>query len=160
MTRAVECRLAEYIASNPELPEPYTRPHPDHYVMYPLFIDPAGHFCVASAVWNVGQSTPIHSHETWGVLGILAGEESETRYHRPVGTTIEPLVPMGEHVLTPGMVEVCCTTDEDVHSVSAHSDIPCVGIHIYGADICAIDRTSFATDGSRKKFRSTWATPL
>ena len=40
-------------------------------------------FSIASAVWNVGQGTPVHGHETWGVVGIYCGVEVETRYEKP-----------------------------------------------------------------------------
>jgi 3-mercaptopropionate dioxygenase len=49
-----------------------------HHVTYPLYIaDDRG--SMASVVWEVGQRTPVHSHETWGVVGIYSGVEHEVR---------------------------------------------------------------------------------
>jgi predicted metal-dependent enzyme (double-stranded beta helix superfamily) len=56
-----------------------------------------------------------------------------------------------------GEVFVCCTTDEDCHRVSCGSDIPCVGIHVYGADIGVMERHSYDTEtGEMKAFVSGW----
>jgi hypothetical protein len=47
-------------------------------------------------------------------------------------------------------VTVCCTTDDDVHRVACGSDEPCIGIHVYGANIGALSRRRYdhlVTDG-------------
>lgn len=124
------------------LPDAYTTPHADHYVMYPLHVDPAGRFSVASAVWNVGQSTPVHGHETWGVVGIYAGGENELRYAKPTRPNV-PLEPLEPHLWNPGQVTVCCTVDDDIHQVACYGSTPCVGIHVYGADIGTLSRRSY-----------------
>lgn len=93
---------------------------------------------MASVVWDVGQRTPVHSHETWGVVGIYSGTEREVRYLKPVAPTAgAPLTPAGEEQVT-----VCCTTDDDVHSVAAIGNEPTVGIHVYGGNIGTIRRRS------------------
>ena len=43
----------------------------------------------------------------------------------------------------PGEVTVCCTSDRDLHQVGCGSDVPCIGIHVYGGDIWQIRRRSF-----------------
>ena len=53
-------------------------------------------------MWDVGQQTPVHSHETWGVVGIYSGIEGETRYVKP-RVDGEPLVLVdrhGQHIAT------------------------------------------------------------
>jgi predicted metal-dependent enzyme (double-stranded beta helix superfamily) len=132
-------------------------PHPDHYVMYPLYIAQDESFSVASAVWDVGQGTPTHGHEKWGVVGIKSGAEKETRYRKPSEPNV-PLVALPEHVWNPGEVTVCCTTDDDVHRVSCGSDAACVGIHVYGANIGTLERRRYEpATGEVGWFVSTWA---
>lgn len=92
-------------------------------------------FYIASAVWNVGQSTPIHGHGVWGVVGIYSGAERELRFGFPDPEAPGPVELLDEEVFTPGQVTVCCTTDQDIHKVSAATDEPCIGIHIYGGNI-------------------------
>lgn len=160
VTRAVASMLEELLEGTDfVLPESVTAAHSDHYVMYPLYVHPSGSFSIASAVWNVGQSTPVHGHETWGVVGIYSGGEHERRYVKPTRAD-EPLVPAGEQVWSPGQVTVCCTTDDDVHEVSCAGDAPCVGIHVYGADIGTLRRRAYDPEtGAVRWFVSSWATP-
>jgi 3-mercaptopropionate dioxygenase len=62
--------LSALLASGYRLPEPFTRPAKDHHVNYPLHISRGGGWSLASVVWNMGQSTPVHGHETWGAVGV------------------------------------------------------------------------------------------
>lgn len=161
LTSLVADRLRTALADGINLPASVTKPRPDRYVMYPLHIDPAGRFCIASAVWGVHQETPIHSHETWGVVGIHSGVEHEISYTKPreAGEIPQPL-DGGTYDWNVGEVTVCCTTDHDVHKVNCGSDIPCVGIHIYGADIGKITRHAYdAKTGEVKDFITKWETP-
>lgn len=104
---------------------------------------------------------PVHSHETWGVVGIYAGIEKETRYLKPVESTQgTPLTPAGESRWTPGQVTVCCTTDDDVHSVTALGDEPTIGIHVYGGNISTIRRCAYdPATGESQWFTSDWDSP-
>src|SRR5690606_31125095 len=118
-----------------------------------------GSFSIASAVWNVGQETPIHDHGTWGVIGIWSGVEREHRFAKPEQDGQVPVF-LEERLLPAGSVEVCCTTDQDIHRVAAATDEPCIGIHVYGGDIGSLPRRWYnAETGEVKYFTSTWAQP-
>lgn len=101
----------------------------------------------------------MHSHETWGVVGVHAGIKEGTRYPRPAATRAGPPPdPARASRWTPGQVTVCCTTDDDVHRVSCVGEEPCVGIHVYGADIGTLRRRSYdPVDGSVTWFVSSWS---
>ncbi|TCP47826.1 putative metal-dependent enzyme (double-stranded beta helix superfamily) [Tamaricihabitans halophyticus] len=159
VTASIADTLAELLADKAfTLPASHITAHPDHYVMYPLYVAPDGAFSIASAVWNVGQRTPVHGHETWGVVGIYSGVEREVRYAKPADGVVPER--LGEHDWSPGEVTVCCTTDDDVHAVSCAGDLPCVGIHVYGANIGELRRRSYDADtGDVAWFVSPWATP-
>ncbi|MGQ2912193.1 hypothetical protein [Aeromicrobium sp.] len=159
VTAAIAGHLQTWLGRGVVIPEPLRAPHDDHYVMYPLHVAEDGSFSIASAVWNVGQETPVHDHGTWGVIGIVSGLEKEKRFVPDVASA-NGLSFLGEDFLRPGDVEVCCTTDQDVHAVSAASDEPCVGIHVYGADIGTLPRRAYSEDdGSTRTFVSAWAAP-
>lgn len=157
LTAAVRDELTAALAEGFDLPEAKTLPDVERYVMYPLHVDPDGRFSIASAVWNVGQGTPVHGHETWGVVGIYSGVEIETRYEKPTVPDV-PLVGQGTDEWTTGQVTVCCTTDDDVHQVRCGGDQPVIGIHVYGADLGTLPRRSYDPGtGAVHWFVSSWA---
>lgn len=159
VTKEVAAALTTALADGIELDDAVTRPHAERYVMYPLHVDPLDRFSIASAVWNVGQGTPVHGHETWGVVGIHSGQEHEVRYQKPTKPDV-PLASLGDSVWGPGEVTICCTTDDDVHAVDCAGDVPCVGIHVYGANIGTLNRRSYdPATGAVNWFVSHWAEP-
>jgi predicted metal-dependent enzyme (double-stranded beta helix superfamily) len=155
LTVMVAEQLAATLAEGLDLPTRFTEASAERYVMYPLHVDPAGRFSIASAVWNVGQSTPVHGHETWGVVGIHSGVEHERSYSKPRFEGDRPQF-RGERSWRPGEVTVCCTTDDDVHQVSCEGDRPCVGIHIYGADIGTLPRRSYDLESGDVSWFTSW----
>jgi predicted metal-dependent enzyme (double-stranded beta helix superfamily) len=161
ITERVGKLLSALLASDYRLPPELTRPSPDHHVNYPLHIAPDDRWSLAAVVWNVGQRTPVHGHDTWGVVGIYSGAEREFRYDKPTAAESgKPLREAGEHVWERGQVTVCCTTDDDVHAVAAVGDIPTVGIHVYGDNIGTIERRMYdPATGAVRMFVSGWNTP-
>ncbi|SFO86151.1 Predicted metal-dependent enzyme of the double-stranded beta helix superfamily [Actinomadura madurae] len=161
ITKRVAARLSGLLAGDYRLPPEFTLPLDDHHANYPLYIAPDDSWSMVCVVWNVGQRTPVHGHETWGVAGIYAGAEHELRYVKPAAS--EPskaLTPAGEHVWERGQVTVCCTTDDDVHAVTAVGDEPTIGIHVYGANIGTLNRPMYnPATGEVQWFVSGWDTP-
>ncbi|MEH7346622.1 hypothetical protein V7122_22500 [Bacillus sp. JJ1532] len=140
ITQKVAVRMKEIMFMDEVIPEIYRKPNPDKYTLYPVYVAPDNSFSIASAVWDVGQSTPIHNHGTWGVIGIVQGGEHEIHYE--VTTGAAP-VKISEQTLEKGDVVVCCTSDQDIHKVSCATKEPCVGIHVYGGNIGEIERRVF-----------------
>jgi len=161
ITERVAKRLSDLLAGGYRLPPELTRPSPERHVTYPLYIAPDDSWSMASVVWDVGQRTPVHSHETWGVVGIYSGIEQEVRYIKPAAHTAgAALTPAGEELWEPGQVTVCCTTDDDVHAVAAVGNEPTVGIHVYGGNIGTIRRRSYdPATGEARWFVSGWDNP-
>ena len=157
LTARVAAVLSDALASGLDIPAGARRPDPERYVMYPLHVAEDESFSIASAVWNVGQGTPVHGHETWGVVGILSGQEHELSYQKPVASNV-PLTRNGENTWGKGEVTVCCTSDDDVHQVRCEGNEPVVGIHIYGANIGTLERRSYdPVSGDVSWFVSQWA---
>lgn len=161
VTEEVAGHLRSLLAHGAEIvPEGMRRPRADGYAMYPLHVASDGSFSVAAAVWGVGQITPIHDHGTWGVIGILGGVEHEERYDRPDSRVAMPPVLLEVRTLEPGVVAICCTSDQDVHRVSCASPVPTVALHVYGADIGTLERHAFDPDtGEAHTFVSRWSEP-
>jgi 3-mercaptopropionate dioxygenase len=61
--------LKALIAHDDWLPDEFAVPSPERYRQYLLHCDPLERFSVVSFVWGPGQSTPIHDHTVWGLVG-------------------------------------------------------------------------------------------
>jgi len=147
--------LSRLIASDDWLPEEFSRSSPDGYQQYLLHCDSRERFSVVSFVWGPGQSTPIHDHTVWGLVGVLRGAEKVERFrHLPSGG----LTADGEEFLKAGEVDAVSPRVGDIHRVTnGLKDRPSVSIHVYGANIGAIERATYTADGAQQSFISGYA---
>ena len=145
--------LARLVAHDDWLPDAYAQPSPQRYQQYLLHADALERFSVVSFVWGPGQSTPIHDHTVWGLIGVLRGAELEQPFVRADDGRY---LPQGApHRLLAGQVQAVSPTIGDVHRVSnALVDQSSISIHVYGANIGAVQRSVFLEDGTRKPFVS------
>ncbi|WP_175650916.1 cysteine dioxygenase [Pseudomonas sp. Marseille-P9899] len=145
--------LQQLVAHDDWLPEDLAQPDPTRYQQFLLHADSRQRFSVVSFVWGPGQSTPIHDHRVWGLIGMLRGAEYSQGFAR---TDSGALIPAGEAVrLAPGQVEAVSPHIGDIHQVSnAHDDQVSISIHVYGANIGAVKRAVYLADGSEKPFIS------
>lgn len=72
--------LQALVCEDDWLPESCAIPDTRFYQQYLLYCDPRERFSVVSFVWGPGQSTPIHDHTVWGLVGMLRGAEKEERF--------------------------------------------------------------------------------
>lgn len=147
--------LARLISTDDWLPEEFTRPDADRYQQYLLHCDSRERFSIVSFVWGPGQSTPIHDHSVWGLVGVLRGVEKVERFRRtPAGV----LVKDGESFLHEGEIDAVSPRIGDIHRVTnGLPDRPSVSIHVYGANIGAVERATYVPDGTSKTFISGYA---
>lgn len=148
VTKKVAERMRELLKEEDVIPEQFKLPNLDKYTLYPLYISPDNCFSIASAVWDVGQLTPVHDHGTWGVIGIIQGKEDKVHYE--VSSNGGPLKKLMHRELRTGDVAICCTSEQDVHQVSCASQVPCVGIHVYGGNIGELKRHVYDPETSEK----------
>jgi predicted metal-dependent enzyme (double-stranded beta helix superfamily) len=151
--------LARLVAHDDWLPDAFAVPHPDRYQQYLLHCDSRERFSVVSFVWGPGQGTPIHDHRVWGLIGMLRGREAAQRYDRaPDGS----LTSQGQiDTLNPGEVEAVSPRTGDIHRVwNAEPNQPSISIHVYGGNIGAVERATYAADGTAKRFISGYANTL
>ncbi len=113
-------------------------PDPDRYRQHVLYVPEDGSFSLVALVWMPGQSTPIHDHVCWCVVGVHQGSEQEVRYElrgKGAGDEEEPcLVPEGTSVNPSGSVSHL-TPPGDIHRVVNPGPGIAVSIHVYGADV-------------------------
>jgi predicted metal-dependent enzyme (double-stranded beta helix superfamily) len=144
--------LRGLIAVDDWLPTAFAAADPQRYQQHLLHCDPLERFSVVSFVWGPGQRTPIHNHTVWGLIGMLRGAETSQPFERLHGE----LVPFGPpHRLAPGAVEAVSPRIGDIHQVAnAFADRISISIHVYGANIGAVQRSTFGDDGRPKPFVS------
>nr|WP_303657368.1 cysteine dioxygenase [Asticcacaulis aquaticus] len=152
--KAGEVLLTRLIATDDWLPDDYARPNPERYQQYLLHCDSRERFSVVSFVWGPGQATPIHDHTVWGLVGVLRGAERVESYRR---TTTGFELTREPDVLHAGEVDAVSPTVGDIHRVSNGCDGVSVSIHVYGANIGAVRRATYAPDGTPKPFISGYA---
>jgi predicted metal-dependent enzyme (double-stranded beta helix superfamily) len=148
--------LENLISVDDWLPEEFTKPHPQYYQQYLLYADPLDRFSVVSFVWGPGQKTPVHNHTVWGMVGQLRGEEKGTHYHQQPDGSYQA----GTIVISsPGHVDTVSPNSHDIHEVANnHNDQTSISIHVYGANIGKVERTTYDPDtGLEKRFTSGYA---
>ena len=140
--------LQKLVSQDDWLAPEHAQTHPKYYQQYLLYRDPKARFSIVSFVWGPGQETPVHNHTVWGLLGQLQGCEISTNYDNN-------LKEIGEDILNPGDVQAVSPTIGDIHKVRNGHDGVSVSIHIYGADIGAVERSVFyPKTGGHKDFIS------
>ena len=152
--------LADLVARDGWLPEPLAASDPERYRQYLLYADPLNRFSVVSFVWGPGQCTPIHDHTVWGLIGMLRGEECAQRY--VLADDGRPVPRGAPSRLRPGEVDAVSPSDAsigDLHQVSnAFDDRSSISIHVYGANIGAVQRSIYPqpqqSGGGRRPFVS------
>lgn len=143
--------LAELIETYDWLPESHATPDPERYTQYLLYRDPSARFSVVSFVWGPGQTTPIHDHTVWGLVGVLKGAEVAERY----AFEGSELRLVGRERLEAGAIDLVSPSVGDLHRVSnALSDAVSISIHVYGANIGDVQRSTYDAAGRSRPFVS------
>lgn len=137
-----ETLLRGLIAQDDWLAPEHRAADPQRYRQNLLHLDPQSRFCVASFVWGPGQTTPIHDHTVWGLVGVMDGEELCEEFERDDGSP--RLRACNAHRLPRGEVDRVSPRIGDIHRVSnALADRVTVSVHVYGGDIGRIARHTY-----------------
>jgi len=113
-----------------------------------------GSFFIISVVFPPGTSSGVHYHGAWGVIGILDGEDEETKYVRTAGPSGvdagQPceLEKTGVYHFPSGSITHLLPPEEGFHRVRAAADVNGVSIHILGGT--AETHPHFACDPSTR----------
>jgi len=150
---AIKALLADLVAKDDWLPAEFATPHPQYYRQYLLYGDPLDRLSVVSFVWGPGQSTPVHDHRTWGVVGVLRGAEIGVNYTKNLDGSLHASAPVR---LNPSDVTAVSPAIGDIHTIAnAYDDQVSISIHVYGGNIGRIHRAVFdPATGVEKAFVS------
>ena len=151
--------LRRLVAVDDWLPPEFAEPDPERYRQYLLYCDPLERFSLVSFVWGPGQSTPVHDHTVWGLIGVLRGCEISRGYRAAKSGA---LTPEPAQRLSAGQVGAVSPRIGDIHAVeNALADRPSISIHAYGGNIGAIARHVFVVEtGEARPFVSGYANRL
>jgi len=101
-------------------------------------------FSIIGGVWRPGQTTPIHDHLTWALIGVYDGEEREALFRRTddgSNPKVAKIERVSEKINTKGHVTVL--GHRGIHRVDNISGQPTTSIHVYGRDIGHAERHSY-----------------
>lgn len=145
--------MRQLVAHDDWLPESAARAHPKYYAQHLLYLDPRERFSIVSFVWGPRQSTPVHDHTVWGVIGVLRGAEQCEPFAIEAGRVVPSAAAM---LLTPGQVECVSPAIGDLHRVSnGRADGVSISVHAYGGNIGKIVRHTYdPRTGATKEFTS------
>jgi len=150
---AIAERLRPLLGADGWLAPEHQEGSEEGYRQHLLHVSPCRRLSVVALVWLPGQSTPIHDHVSWCVVGVHRGEERETHYREVVRDGRRRLVPDGEVVARPGHVEALVPPDSNIHVVTASGAGKTISIHVYGADIEARGTSILRTFGEHEVLR-------
>ena len=136
--------LEQLISSPSSIPGEAFTPRKDRFAMNLLHMPQDESFSIIGGVWHPGQTTPIHDHLTWAVIGVYEGEEREALFRRiddGSNLGIAKIEQVSERVNTKGHVTVL--GHKGIHRVDNISVKPAFSVHVYGRDIGNAERHSY-----------------
>ena len=140
-----KCLLAELVSTHSWLPENYRQASSQSYQQFLLYCDPEERFSVVSFVWGPHQTSSIHNHTVWGLVGMLEGVETCDEFELKDGM---PRYSGVSHQLLPGQVDAVSPAIGDWHRIKNDTDAASISIHVYGANIGKVRRTRLG-EGNR-----------
>ena len=142
-------------------PESFT-PRSDRFANNLVYRPHDRAFSITAGNWLPGQTTPIHDHLTWAVVGVYEGEERESLFRRTDdGSDLKraSLELASERINSKGHVTILGRAG--IHRIDNVSKSPSLSIHMYGADIGSLERHSFdPVTGAVGKFVSGYCNVL
>jgi predicted metal-dependent enzyme (double-stranded beta helix superfamily) len=128
--------ILEELLRNPEsIPKEAFNPRKDRFADNLIYLPDNKIFSIIGSVWLPNQSTPIHDHLTWALIGMYEGEEKETIYRRinDNSNTKAELEQISEKINKKGHISVL--GKEGIHRIENISNKLSSSIHIYGIDL-------------------------
>ncbi|WP_250450962.1 cysteine dioxygenase family protein [Caballeronia sp. ATUFL_M2_KS44] len=102
------------------------------YRRHLLAADPLDRYAVAALVWEPGQASPVHAHQTWCGYAVIEGALAETLYRWDADT--HRAVETRRHPREAGAVSYVDAGRGAIHQLGNPADAAtrAVSIHIYG----------------------------
>jgi predicted metal-dependent enzyme (double-stranded beta helix superfamily) len=136
--------LEKLVSSPGSVPAKAFTPRKDRFAMNLLQMPEDEAYSIIGGVWYPGQTTPIHDHLTWALIGVYEGEEREALFRRTddgSNLKLAKIQQVSESVHKKGHVTVLGHTG--IHRVDNISLKPTLSVHVYGRDIGHAERHSY-----------------
>lgn len=117
------------------------------YSSYQLYMNHDESLSIIMDIFAPGQVAPVHNHCCWGVFVCLEGAELERRYTVPGDLSAAPLESEVVHNAA-GAVSVAAPARNAFHQVECVGDVPAISLHIYGANLKAMERDRWDQDSA------------
>ena len=140
----LKLRLERLVGSEGSVPQAAFAPRKDRFAMNLIHMPPDKSYSVIGGVWTPGQTTPIHDHLTWALIGVYSGQEREALFRRTddrSDPTRARLQLASERTNGKGHVTVLGAAG--IHRVDNPFSDPAYSIHVYGRDIGTTERHSY-----------------
>ena len=142
--RQIKSLLEKLIRIPGSVPSEAFTPRKDRFAMNLIHMPSDELFSIIGGVWHPGQTTPIHDHLTWALIGVYDGEEREALFRRTddgSNPKIAKIEKVSEKINAKGHVTVL--GHRGIHRVDNISGKPTTSIHVYGRDIGHAERHSY-----------------
>lgn len=142
--RSIKPLLEKLILTPGSVPNEAFSPRKDRFAMNLIHMPRDEIFSMIGGVWHPGQSTPIHDHLTWALIGVYDGEEREALFRRTddgSNPKIAKIEKVSEKINAKGHVTVL--GHRGIHRVDNISGKQTTSIHVYGRDIGHAERHSY-----------------
>ena len=104
----------------------------DCYARHTIACDPSGRFTLLAIVWNPGQFSPPHAHDTWCAYAVAESTLTETLFD--FDDARNKAVPSGVSLREPGYACFAPAGLEQIHRLGNAGDVPAISIHAYGVE--------------------------
>ncbi|HLZ69115.1 MAG TPA: cysteine dioxygenase family protein [Dehalococcoidia bacterium] len=144
--------FADFLKRDGWLPAPCRVPIPGKAASYALLRSKDPEYVLFSMVLPAGESTKVHNHLAWGLIGLWQGTQFEVQYRR-VDDGANPdyaeLQETERRRLDRGEITRLLPPVDDIHIISTLSDTPSISIHLLGNDLGKIRRQLFYPEEKR-----------
>ena len=115
----------------------YLRALRDGYTDGQVYESPEHGFVVKVFGWAPGVQTPIHDHQTWGVMGIYQNQLKVTEFdlEKTDAPGVYDIQTKQEYVAERGAIAYLLSPEDEIHHVQNIGDDYALSIHIYGKEI-------------------------
>lgn len=112
------------------------------YARHVLHSDPGGRFTVLAIVWDAGQFSPAHAHDTWCGYAVFENALDETVFCYDAEASRAEV--LQTEVRKPGYSCFAAAGLDQIHRVGNSGSRPAISIHVYG-----VERERIATHVNR-----------
>jgi hypothetical protein len=105
---------------------------------FPLFVDPGGRFSLRLTLFGPGMFTPVHDHNSWGVIGSPTQGLEVFKYIRKDDQSKDGIAELAEsdhRVLNAGETDFTLSLDDGIHKTGNGTSNTILMLSVYGRPI-------------------------